>query len=287
MSLCFFVSDLHGNIDRFKRLFAKIIEEKPEAVFVGGDILPSGLYSFTSAPLIPEEFINDFLAGNLLELKEILKDKYPQIFLIMGNDDGKVYEPFIEELDKKGLICYVHEKKVRFSEYAVYGYAIVPPTPFRLKDWERYDVSRYVDPGCVPPEEGSFTVEVNKKLLPYLNIKKDLDELTGENYLSKSIFLFHTPPYKTDLDRAGLDGKFYDHVPLDVHVGSIAVQRFIEERQPLITLHGHIHESTSITGHWKEMMGNTLAMNAAHDGPELSLIRFDPNDLENNSRILY
>ena len=77
-----------------------------------------------------------------------------------------------------------------------------------------------------------------------------------------------------------------DHVPLDLHVGSIAVRRFIEERQPMLTMHGHIHESTSITGEWKERMGNTLAMNAAHDKKELSLIRFDADDLVNVSREL-
>jgi len=35
-------------------------------------------------------------------------------------------------------------------------------------------------------------------------------------------------------------------------VGSIAVRRFIEERQPLLTLHGHIHESARLTGDWRE-----------------------------------
>jgi Icc-related predicted phosphoesterase len=69
----------------------------------------------------------------------------------------------------------------------------------------------------------------------------------------------------------------YEHVPLDVHVGSIAIQRFIEERQPMLTLHGHIHESTRLTGAWQEQFGNTLSFNAAHDGPELSLIRFHLN----------
>ncbi len=286
MSLCFFVSDLHGNPDRYKKLFKIITEEKPTGVFIGGDILPSGLYSFTSEHELPEDFINDFIAINLVQLKEKLQENYPDIFLIMGNDDAKIYEPLLEAIDDQGLIHYVHNKKVEFGKFMVYGYANVPPTPFRLKDWERYDVSRYIDPGCVPPEDGSFTVEVNKKRIPFLTIKKDLEELTKNDDLSKSIFLFHTPPYKTKLDRAGLDGKFFEHVPLDVYVGSIAVERFIKDRQPMITLHGHIHESTSITGEWKEKMGNALAMNAAHSGSELSLIRFNISDLKNISREL-
>ena len=286
MSLCFFVSDLHGNQDRYVKLFDLIKKEKPSSVFIGGDLLPSGLYSFTTDHMVPEEFINDFIYQHLLEIKNKLGDDYPRFFLIMGNDDAKCYEPLLLDFDKKGLIDYVHNKKVDFGKYQIYGYANVPPTPFRLKDWERYDVSRYIDPGCVPPEEGSFSVEINKKQLTFWSILKDLDKLTKNKDLTNSIFLFHTPPYKTKLDRAGLDGKFFEHVPLDVHVGSIAVERFIKEKQPLITLHGHIHESTSITGEWKDQLGKTLAMNAAHNSPELSLIRFDPEDLENNSREL-
>lgn len=283
MSLCFFVSDLHGNQDRYVKLFELIEKERPAGVFIGGDILPSGLYSFTSEHLVPEEFINNFLASHLTELKKSMTEFYPQIFAIMGNDDARCYEPLLEDLDEQKLIIYVHNKKVNFGNYTVYGYANVPPTPFRLKDWERYDVSRYIDPGCVAPEDGSFTIEVDKKQLPFLSIQKDLELLAGEDDVSNAIFLFHTPPYKTKLDRAGLDGKFFEHVPLDVHVGSIAVERFITERQPLITLHGHIHESTSITGEWKERMGKTLAMNASHNGLELSLIRFDPEDLSSAS----
>ena len=79
--------------------------------------------------------------------------------------------------------------------------------------------------------------------MKYGTIKEDLEALTGEADLARAVFLFHTPPHETKLDRAALDGKMVDHVPLDLHVGSIAVRRFIEARHPLLTLHGHIHES--------------------------------------------
>ena len=69
-----------------------------------------------------------------------------------------------------------------------------------------------------------------------------------------------------------------DHVPLDVHVGSIAVKKFILKRQPLITLHGHVHESARITGTWIERLGKTTAISAAHDGQELALVKFNPDD---------
>lgn len=282
MSLCFFVTDLHGNINRYEKLFERIGEEKPSAVFFGGDLMPSGLYAFTRADDIPENFAEDYLFKNLIELKDKLDKEYPRIFMILGNDDGRAIEPEFIHAAEMGIIEYIHNKKVSFNEFSVFGYSYVPPTPFMLKDWEKYDVSMYVDPGCIAPEDGSFSIEIDKKALKYQTIQKDLVKLCKDEDLSKSIFLFHTPPYNTNLDYAGLDNKFIEHVPLDVHVGSIAVERFIKERQPLLTLHGHVHESTSITGIWKEKIGNTLAMNAAHNGPELSLIRFDPDDLENS-----
>ena len=77
-----------------------------------------------------------------------------------------------------------------------------------------------------------------------------------------------------------------DHAPLDVNAGSIAIQRFIKKKQPFLTLHGHIHESARITGHWKERFGGTYSFTAAHDGPELALVRFDTENLENASREL-
>ena len=90
-------------------------------------------------------------------------------------------------------------------------------------------------------------------------IQADLARLVSDGDLSQSIFLFHAPPHRTALDRAALDGRVIDSVPLDVHVGSIAIRRFIMGRQPRITLHGHIHESARLTGSWRERLGQTWA----------------------------
>ena len=169
-------------------------------------------------------------------------------------------EKALQNYEEEGLWTYCHNRNISWKSFSIYGYSFVPPTPFRLKDWERYDVSRYVDPGCVHPLEGAFSIEP-KEDVEYQTIKGDLEKLTSDDKLSQSIMLFHSPPYQTSLDRAALDGKFVDYVPLDVHVGSIAIKRFIEEREPMMTLHGHIHESSRITGQWYEYIGNTLIVN--------------------------
>lgn len=112
----------------------------------------------------------------------------------------------------------------------------------------------------------------------YATIQNDLEQLAGPDPLAQAVFLFHCPPYRSKLDRAALDGRMIDHVPLDVHIGSIAIRRFIEARQPLLTLHGHVHESARLTGSWMDRIDQTICLSAAHDGPELALVRFDLQD---------
>lgn len=286
MTNCFFSSDLHGNKERFQKLFHAISAERPDAVFLGGDILPSENLMLTTQGPEHTDFLSDYLIKRFRQLRNQLKEEYPRIFVILGNDDGRSVEGKIRTCDAEGLWEYVHNKKVFFMDYPVFGYSFIPPSPFLLKDWERYDVSRYVDHGSVSPEEGVRTVSVSADALKYSTIKKDLDLLTENENLEKAIFLFHAPPYKTKLDRAALDGKIIDHVPLDVHVGSIAIQRFIRARQPLLTLHGHIHESSRLSGDWRDCIGKTHMFTAAYAGPDLALVRFDPKNLEKATREL-
>jgi hypothetical protein len=119
---------------------------------------------------------------------------------------------------------------------------------------------------------------VDERERRYATIAGDLDELAAADDQRGAAWLFHAPPHDTPLDRAGLDGVTVDHVPVDVHVGSIAIRRFIERRQPLLTLHGHIHESARLTGAWRALLGRTWCLSGAHDGPELALVTFDPAD---------
>jgi Icc-related predicted phosphoesterase len=276
---CIFVSDLHGNINRFRKLFEIIEHEKPDGVFIGGDILPNQfLIKGDIKKFLEEEFFNP--------IKKVRKtiDKGIRFFVIMGNDDPKVFEKLFINADKKKIIDYIHFKTVEFNDFFVTGYSFVPPTPFQLKDWERYDVSRFVDVGVISPEEGQRTTKVSKDITCYSTISQDLEKLSKNSQLEKTIFIFHSPPYNSNLDKADLEGKMVDYAPVDVHIGSIAIKRFIEKKQPFLTLHGHVHETVRLTGEWKERRGKTFSFSAAHDGDELAVIRFDTNDLEKASR---
>jgi Icc-related predicted phosphoesterase len=268
-----FASDLHGRVDRYEKLLARMVEERPAAVFLGGDLLPFG-----GAGSGGGDFLLGWLGPRLSEVRARLGPVYPPVLAIFGNDDPRAAETSLSELERQSLLQHLHRRRLAVAGVPVYGYACVPPTPFPLKDWERYDVSRFVDPGSISPEEGFRSVPVREEDVRWGTIAWDLEELVGSQDASGAVFLFHAPPYRTLLDRAGLDGRTVDHAPLDVHVGSIAVRRFIEARQPLATLHGHVHESARLTGSWRDRIGRTVCLSAAHDGPELALVRFDLAD---------
>lgn len=272
MTRCFFISDLHGHVDRYEKLVMEIRENRPRLVFFGGDLLPHGMHR-----QVVDDFTEDFLFVRFRSLMEEMGEDYPRVYLILGNDDPRSEESKFVELGETGVWHYLHDRKEVYDGFTLYGYANVPPTPFRFKDWERYDVSRYVDPGCIPPEEGFHSMEPSTDLA-FATILDEIKQLTGDEPMDKSVFLFHSPPYKSYLDRAALDGRLIDHVPMDVHVGSIAIMRFIEERQPWLTMHGHIHESSRITGQWRQQFGKTSAFSAAWDGPELALVDFELED---------
>jgi Icc-related predicted phosphoesterase len=262
---CLFASDLHGSAHRTGALLDAVARHRPRAVFLGGDLLPAGDGHYLEHVLVP----------GFERLRAELGTHYPAVFVILGNDDPRVYEAFVEEAAEGGIWQYVHGRSAPFGAFTVYGYNCVPPTPFHLKDWERYDVSRYVDPGCVPPEEGSHTVALPPHEIIYTTIAGDLERLTATASLARAVCLFHTPPYQTALDRMALGARRIDHAPLDPHVGSIAVRRFVEARTPWLGLHGHIHEAARLSGAWMDRIGPTVLLGAAHDGPELALVRFD------------
>jgi len=67
--------------------------------------------------------------------------------------------------------------------------------------------------------------------------------------LETAVFCFHCPPYDSQIDVApklteDLRPVYAHGKPLMIPVGSKSVRAVIEKYQPLISLHGHIHESS-------------------------------------------
>jgi Icc-related predicted phosphoesterase len=76
---------------------------------------------------------------------------------------------------------------------------------------------------------------------------------------SKAIFNLHCPPFKSGLDEApaiDADLKLLHGGRALRPVGSTAVRESIERHQPLLSLHGHIHESKGAV-----KIGKTLSIN--------------------------
>jgi len=65
------------------------------------------------------------------------------------------------------------------------------------------------------------------------------------------ILISHEPPYHTacDILTGTIDNGY--------HIGSKAISNYIREKQPLLSLHGHIHESAGMS-----YIGKTLCLNA-------------------------
>ncbi len=281
-----FVSDLHGRQDRYRRLLEVIEDRVPRVVLLGGDLLPSAGLAMSSGDPRHRHFVRAVLRPWFEDLRSRMGTSFPRVLLILGNDDARSNEAAVMEVAETGLWTYLHARRAEIDGITFHGYSFIPPSPFRLKDWERYDVSRFVDPGCVPPENGSRTLPVSRHDATHRTIAEDLDRLSRDASADSSVWLFHCPPYETRLDRADLDGQMVDHAPLDVHVGSIAIRRFIQRHQPRLTLHGHVHESARLTGSWRDTIGETHCLGAAHDGPELALVQVDVADPEAATREL-
>jgi Icc-related predicted phosphoesterase len=95
---------------------------------------------------------------------------------------------------------------------------------------------------------------------------------------SRAIFNLHCPPFKSGLDEApaiDADLKLLHGGRALRPVGSTAVRQAIEKHQPLLSLHGHIHESKGAV-----KLGKTLSINPGSSYEEGMLmgaiIQLDP-----------
>jgi len=96
----------------------------------------------------------------------------------------------------------------------------------------------------------------------YLRLKRLADQLEAPE---RAIFNIHVPPYESSLDTAYEVDEELRYVmkggrPHEVPTGSPAVRQIIEETEPMLSLHGHIHESKGVA-----KIGRTVAINPGSD----------------------
>jgi uncharacterized protein len=89
-------------------------------------------------------------------------------------------------------------------------------------------------------------------------LRQKIDALAAElGDMPNAIFNIHVPPYGTGLDEAPeLTDDQRPSAAVTAAVGSSAVREAILEYQPLLSLHGHIHESRGV-----QKLGRTVCIN--------------------------
>jgi Icc-related predicted phosphoesterase len=255
-----FATDLHGIEIHFQRLFHYIRSRKIKCLVFGGDLCPAGLVygNFGQMQQSQKEFLQNFFLPRLQELKNDAPDF--RCLLIMGNDDLGANLDLLAEAEEHNVLQVIHKKIIAVNDLQFLGYSFVPPTPFLIKDWEKYENSnRIIEPVAISPENGYRSIDVNEKT----TIEEDLARFTDEVKSKPTVFVCHCPPYKSNLDYSTTDRYYYEGLKMDRHLGSIAVRNFIESAQPLLSLHGHIHESTSISGKFDDHINDSLCLNGA------------------------
>ncbi|MDP2926510.1 MAG: metallophosphoesterase [Nanoarchaeota archaeon] len=287
-----YTSDMHGNEAQFRAFVDCILEVKPSIAIIGGDIPPNGSgFARDDYIVMQRKFLTQRLPELLKPIKQVLPET--QIYVIPGNDDCKVNDDIFNTYPQ--LLTNVDGKRIKlpggFRE--IVGYSVVPITPFRIKDREKYDLTNI-------PEE--VVVEYAKRQRGYNlqgivsvgdrqnarwqgiqfreedktdSIQKDLEGVLFISNSRNSVYIFHTPPNNTPLDITK-DGK---------HVGSFAIRYFIEKYQPFLTLHGHIHETVDMSKEYKTKIGDSWCMSAGNHNRDskLAVLTFDldnPADAE-------
>jgi Icc-related predicted phosphoesterase len=145
-----------------------------------------------------------------------------------GNDDIWEIDQVIES---SPCVTFAEGKVLDLDGFSLISMGWTNPTP-----WDTFREA--------PEDELATKIEAVAGLVPDMG---------------RAIFNFHAPPYGTGLDEAPA----LDSTLRPIHggavmkpVGSVAVRDSIMKHQPMLSVHGHIHESRGI-----KKMGRTLAIN--------------------------
>jgi len=281
-----YTSDTHVHPAHLGRLLTAAMQLRPDAVIIGGDLIPAWKGSIAASIESHRAWVRDKLLPRLGKFRA--ECPHIPVLLDLGNDDIAAARPLMEARDGEDLHL-LHMRLVELDEgLAVAGYMNVNPTPFAIKDREKPDCGdRDGLSDAAVRRSGSETwsgsevpVELN---LADGTIEDDLEELSATlespRWSSRSfIFVSHAPPRDTALDQTGTGA----------HVGSLAVRRFIEkwgsEGRLVAALHGHIHESPWQSGRAWQYVANVPCFNVGQQGHILRALLMDTGNVADSAR---
>lgn len=254
-----FTSDIHASDSHLSSMLSIAEREKVECLIIGGDIIPHYLHDTARFGMLKAQarYLENVFIPAIMDFRK--RADIP-IYLDFGNDDFIYNRKILEEYNE-GLFNLLHFAKYRLTDDVdIIGYMNVPPTPFKIKDWERSDsVERPYPPNNKVADKGYISAngileETVLDLASDDSIEKELGKLS-EIIDRPFIFISHSPPYKTPLDVL-----YNGH-----NVGSISIRNFIEEWSGkgflIASFHGHIHESPEKSGSNHILIGDALCVN--------------------------
>ena len=286
----FYASDIHGS----EKCFLKFINAgkfyKANALILGGDITGKMV-----VPLLDKggrweaRFLGrDFVAENDAERAEIEKNVRMNGFypVVLSPEEHKHFQENeaarTEMIDR--VVLAATKRWIGIAEERLHG------TGIRCLINAGNDDDGYIDEALrqssvVENHDGGvtdLTENVQMAVCGYSNttpfdspreMPEDKLEAHIETILTKlksprdAIFTLHVPPHNAGIDSAPLlrDGKVVTeggHTVMTA-VGSTAVRGIIERYQPMLALHGHIHESRGT-----KQIGRTLCINPGSEYSE-------------------
>ncbi len=167
---------------------------------------------------------------------ERLRSTGTKLYIEAGNDDFEG----IESLFDSDVSTNIGEKITELDGYKILGISKANMTPWHApRDVEEDELWKLI-------EKQISSVDQNDKV----------------------IMAYHPPPIDTNLDLAPKVEKDLSYASsggqqIMVHVGSSSVRKAIEERKPVLSLHGHIHESRGI-----DRIGKTICINPGSEYTE-------------------
>jgi Icc-related predicted phosphoesterase len=279
----FFATDLHGSETCFRKFVAAARFYGADLLVLGGDLTGKLVIPLVEQPggrwrawVHGRERLLDEAGAAELERQARVAGSYtrrmdPEEHRRLEADPEAVEQLFAE------LMTETLRRWLRYADEKLDGSQVrILTAPGNDDPWMVDDVLREHGGGRVVLAEGEI-VEIapghelvtsgwtNKtpwntpREYPEEAIAEHLDTLAaGLADPASALFNLHVPPYDSRLDTAPLLGQMGGEVTAPV--GSTAVRDAIERHQPLLSLHGHIHESGGAV-----RLGRTLAINAGSE----------------------
>jgi len=281
MPRIFFTTDIHGSDVCWRKFVNAGKFYDADVLVLGGDIAGKGtlLIEERDGGWQASRGGRDFRADTREELEDLLKRTrdagfYPYVaapedaerFRGSPQERDAVFERLVREtmarwvaladerLSGTGRTVVVTSGNDDpfFLDSAFTGSAVVEQAEGRVVDLDGHEM---VNLGWTNPTPWHTHREVPEDEL----LKMIAEQADGVRDPQKAIFNLHAPPYNSGLDiAADLDAELRpkEGGAAKVPVGSQAVRAAIERYQPLLGLHGHIHESRGAS-----RIGRTLCLN--------------------------